>query len=98
MDADTDTELSCLAYALAQFPASAFGSILLCFSHYALIHAQLLNELLSALAPVQCEHLAINACLTANQFIDVIMPPVYTPMVWNLTNLMIEGNLNYTLF
>ena len=34
MDANTDTELSCLAYALVQFPARAFGSISLCFSHY----------------------------------------------------------------
>ena len=98
MDANTDTELSCLAYALAQFSARAFSSILLCFSHYTVIHAQPLNELLAALAPIQCENLAIHACLTADQYIDGIMPPVYTPMVWNLTSLTIEGNLNYTPF
>jgi hypothetical protein len=39
MDANTDTELSCLAYTLAQFPARAFGSILLCFSHHTVVHA-----------------------------------------------------------
>jgi hypothetical protein len=50
MDANTDTELSCLAYALAQFPARVFGSISLCFSHYTVIYAQLLNKLLAALA------------------------------------------------
>ena len=49
MDANTDTELSCLAYALVQFPARAFGSISLCFSHYTVIHAQPLNKLLAAL-------------------------------------------------
>ena len=98
MDANTDTELLCLAYALVQFPARAFGSISLCFSHYTVIHAQLLNKLLVALAPIQCENLAIHACLTANQYIDGIMPPAYTPIIWNLTSLTIEGNLNYTPF
>ena len=95
INANTDTELSCLAYALAQFPARAFSSISLYFSHYALIYTQPLNKLLAALAPIQCKNLAIDACFTADQYIDVIMPPVYTPMVWNLTNLTIEGNLDY---
>ena len=98
MDANTDTQLSCLAYALAQFPARAFGSISLCFPHYTVIHTQPLNESLAALAPIQCENLAIHTCLTANQYIDGIIPPVYTPTVWNLTSLTIEGNLNYTPF
>ena len=98
MDANTDTELSCLAYALVQFPARAFSSILLCFSHYTVIYAQLLSKLLAALALIQCDNLAIHTCLTADQYIDGIMPPVYAPMVWNLTSLMIEGNLNYTPF
>ena len=38
MDANTDTELSCLAYALVQFPARAFSSISLCFSLHCYSH------------------------------------------------------------
>jgi hypothetical protein len=97
-DADTDAELLCLAYALAQFPAGAFRAISLCFSHYNLVHAKPLNELLAALVPIQCENLTITACLTGEHHIDVLMPPVDTPMAWNLTNLTIEGNLNNTPF
>ena len=96
--ADTDTELRCLAYALAQLPARAFCSILLCFSCYNLVRTELLTKLLAALVPIQCANLIITACLTAEHPIDVFMPPTYTPMAWNLTNLTIEGNLNYTPF
>jgi hypothetical protein len=95
-DADADTEISCLVYALAQFPARAFRSISLRFSRYNVIHATPLTELLAALVPIQCSNLTITACLTGEQHIDVLMP--YTPMAWNLTNLTIEGNLNYTPF
>jgi hypothetical protein len=97
-DADADTELSCLAYALAQFPARAFRSISLYFSRYNLVHAEPLNELLAALVPIQCKTLIINACLPGEHHIDVFMPPVYTSMASNLTNLTIEGDLNYTAF
>jgi hypothetical protein len=93
-DADADAELSCLAYALAQFPAGAFRSISLCFSRYNLVHAEPLTELLAALVPIQCANLTITGRLTS----DVPMPPVYTPMAWNLTNLTLEGNVNYTPF
>ena len=97
-DADADTELSCLAYALAQFPARAFHSISLCFSHYNFVHAELLAELLAALELIQCGNLSIRACFADEHHIDVLFPSVYTRMAWNLTNLMIEGNLDYTLF
>lgn len=97
-DADTAAELSCLAYALAQLPARAFRSIALYFSCYNLVHAELLNELLATLVPIQCKTLVIMACLPGEHQIDVLMSPVYTPMAWNLTNLTIEGNLNYTPF
>ena len=93
-DADADTELSCLAYALAQFPARAFHSISLCFSHYNFVHAELLAELLAALELIQCDNLSIRACLADELHIYVLFPSVYTPMAWNLTNLMIEGNLD----
>ena len=96
-DADADSELSCLAYALAQFPARAFRSISLCFSRYNLVHTEPLIELLTALVPIQCTNLTITACL-AGEHCNVLIPPVYTPMAWNLTNLTIEGNLNITLF
>jgi hypothetical protein len=95
-DADADRELSCLAYALAQFPAGAFRSISLCFSSYNLIHAEPLTELLTALVPIQCANLTITGRLTGEHHIDILMPPVYT--AWNLTSLTIEGNLNYTPF
>jgi hypothetical protein len=97
-DADADTELSCLAYALAQFPARAFRSISLCFPRYNLVRTEPLTELLAALVPIQCPNLTITASLTGKHDIDVHMPPVYTPMAWNLTNLTMEGNLNYTPF
>lgn len=97
-DTDADTELSCLAYALAQFPAGAFRSISLCFSRYNLVHAEPLTELLAALVPIQCANLTITGPLTGEHHIDVLMPPVHTPMAWNLTSLTIEGNLNYTPF
>jgi hypothetical protein len=97
-DGDTDTELLCLAYALAQFPAGAFRTISLCFSRYNLVHAKPLNELLAALVLIQCENLSIMACLTGEHHIDVLMPPVDSLMAWNLTNLTIEGNLNNTPF
>ena len=97
-DADADTELSCLAYALAQFPARAFRSISLCFPRYNLVRTEPLTELLTALVPIQCPNLTITASLTGKHDIDVHMPPVYTPMAWNLTNLTMEGNLNYTPF
>jgi len=97
-DADADTEILCLAYALAQFPASSFRSISLRFSRYNLIHAEPLTELLAALVPIQCSSLTITACLTGEHHIDIPMPPVYTTMGWNLTNLTIEGNLNFTPF
>jgi hypothetical protein len=97
-DGDADTELSCLAYALAQFPARAFRSISLCFFRYNLLHTEPLNELLAALVPIQCPNLTITAWVTGGHNMDVLMPPVYTPMAWNLTNLTIEGNLNYTPF
>ena len=95
---DADAELLCLAYALAQFPARAFHASSLCFSRYNLIHTESLIKLLAALVPIQCGNLTITACLTDEHQIDVLMPPVYSPMAWNLTNLMIEGNLNYTPF
>lgn len=97
-DAEADTEMLCLAYALSQFPAKAFRSISLHFSHYNLVCAEPLTELLAALVPIQCANLTISACLTGEHHIDVLMPPLYTPMAWNLTNLTIEGNLNYTPF
>ena len=97
-DADVDTELLYLAYALAQFPARAFRSILLCFSHYNFVHAEPLTELLAALELIQCDNLSIRACLADKHYIDILFPSVYTPMAWNLTNLMIEGNLDYTPF
>ena len=93
-DADADTEISCLAYALAQFPATAFRSISLCFPRYSLIHAEPLTELLAALVRVQCANLTIMACLTGEHHVDILMPPAYTAMAWNLTNLTIEGNLS----
>ena len=43
-DADADTEISCLAYALAQLPARTFRSISLCFSRYNPIHAEPLTD------------------------------------------------------
>ena len=92
-DADADTELLCLAYALAQFPATALRSISLCFPRYNPIHAEPLTDLLAALVRVQCATLTIMACLTGEHHIDTFMPPAYTPMAWNLTNLTIEGNL-----
>ena len=95
---DTDTELLCLAYALVQFPARAFRSISLCFSHYNFVHAELLAELLAALELIQCDNLSIRACLADEHHIDVLFPSVYTPMAWNLTNPMIEGKLDYTPF
>ena len=97
-DADLDTELSCLSYALAQFPARAFRSILLCFSRYNLVDTEPLTKLLAALVPIQCTNLTITACLIGDFYTDVLMPPAYTPMAWNLTNLTIEGNLDYTPF
>ena len=97
-DADADTELLCLAYALAWFPARAFRSISLCFSRYNLVHTEPLLELLAALELIQCDNLSITACLTHEHHIDVLFPPVSTPMTWNLTNLTIEGNLDYTPF
>ena len=97
-DADIGTELSCLAYALAQFPARAFGSILLCFPRYNLVNTEPLTKLLAALVPIQCANLTIMARLTGDLYTDVLMPPAYTPMAWNLTNLTIEGNLDYTPF
>ena len=97
-DADADTELSCLSYALSQFPATSFRSISLCFSRYSPIHAEPLTELLAALVRVQCASLTIMACLTDKHHIDILMPPAYTPMAWNLTNLTIEGNLSYIPF
>src|SRR5882762_1762303 len=97
-DADADTELSCLAYALAQLPVRSFRSISLCFSRYNLIDAEPLTELFAALVPIQCANLTITACLTGEHHLDVLMPAMYTPIAWNLTNLTIEGNLNYTPF
>jgi hypothetical protein len=97
-DADADIELSCLAYALAQFPARPFRSISLYFSRYNLVHTKSLIELLAALVPIQCANLTITACLTDEHHLNVLMPPVHTPMVWNLTNLTLEGNLNFTPF
>jgi hypothetical protein len=97
-DADTDAELFCLAYALAQFPARTFRTISLCFSRYNLVHAKPLNELLASLVRIQCENLNITACLTGEHHIDVLMPPVDISAAWNLTNLTIEGNLNNPLF
>jgi hypothetical protein len=97
-DADTDAELSCLAYALARFPATAFHSISLCFFRYNLVLAERLNGLLAALVPIQCKSVTIMAFLPGEHHIDVLMPPVYTPMAWNLTNLTIEGNLNHIPF
>ena len=96
--ADADTELSCLAYALAQFPARAFRSISLCFSCYNLVHTEPLTDLLAALVPIQCPNLTIMGRLTGKHHIYVLMPPLFTPMAWNLTSLTIEGNLNYTPF
>lgn len=87
-DADANTELSYLAYALAQFPARAFRSISLRFSRFTLIHADPLTELLAALVAIQCANLTITA-----YHIDILMSPL-APMAWNLTNLTIEGNLN----
>jgi len=97
-DADADAEILCLAYALAQFRARTFRAITLCFYRYNLVHAEPLNKLLASLVSMQCGNLTITACLTGEHHIDVIMPPGYTPMVWNLTNLTIEGNLDYTPF
>ena len=97
-DADTISELLCLAYALVQFPARAFRTISLCFSRNNLVHAKPLNELLAALVPIQCENLMFTTFLTGEYHIDVLMPPVDTHMTWNLTNLTIEGNLNNTPF
>ena len=97
-DADADTESSCLAYALAQLPARAFRSISICFSHYNPVHAEPLTELLAALVLIQCANLTITACLMGKHHTNVLMPPMYNPMAWNLTNLMIEGNLNYIPF
>ena len=97
-DADADTEISCLAYALAQLPARTFRSISLCFSRYNPIHAEPLTELLAALVPIQCANLTITACLTGEHHTNILMPPMYNPMAWNLTNLTIEGNLNYIPF
>ena len=97
-DADTDAEVLCLAYALAQFPARAFRAISLCFSRYNLVHTKPLNELLAALVPTQCENLVITAHLTGEHHTDILMPSVDAPMAWNLTNLTIEGNLNNTPF
>src|ERR1700735_2768801 len=77
-DVDADTELSCLAYALAQFPARAFRSISLCFTRYNLVHAERLTKLLAALVLVQCENLSITACLMGERHIDVLIPPVCT--------------------
>jgi len=93
---DTDAELSCLAYALAQFPARTFRSISLYFTRYNLVHAEPLNEFLAALVPIQCKNLFIMALLPGVHRIDV--PPVYTPMACNLTKLKIEGNLNHIPF
>jgi hypothetical protein len=55
-------------------------------------------QLLAALVLIQCENLTITTSLRNEHYINIIMPPGYTPMVWNLTNLMIEGNLDYTPF
>ena len=96
--ADADTELSCLAYALAQFPARAFRSISLCFSRYNLVHTEPLTDLLAALVPIQCPNLTIMGRLTGEHHIDVLMPPLFIPMAWNLTSLTIEENLNYIPF
>src|SRR5208282_3856084 len=93
---DTDAELSCLAYALAQFPARTFRSISLYFTHYNLVHAAPLNEFLAALVLIQCKNLFIMALLPGVHCIDV--PQVYTPMACNLTKLTIEGNLNHIPF
>jgi hypothetical protein len=97
-DVDADTELSCLVYALAQFPARAFRSISLYFSRYNLVHTEPLTKLLEALVPMQCANLTITACLTGEHHTNALMPPVYTPVAWNLTNLTIEGNLNFAPF
>jgi hypothetical protein len=94
-DADADTELSCLAYALEQFPARAFRSISLCFSRP--IHAEPLTELLSALVRIQCANLSINTTLTGEHHIDILMP-TSMPVAWSLTNLTLKGNLDYTPF
>ena len=96
-DADTISELLCLAYALVQFPARAFRTISLCFSRNNLVHAKPLNELLAALVPIQCENLMFTTFLTGEYHIDVLMPPVDTHTTWNLTNLMIEGTKQYPL-
>ena len=97
-DADTGTELLCLAYALAQFPARAFRSISLHFSRYNLVCTEPLTELLAALVPIQSANLTITACPTNKHHIDILMPPVHTPMAWNLTSLTIEGNLGFAPF
>ena len=97
-DVDADTEISCLAYALAQFPARTFRSISLRFSCCNLIHAEPLTKLLAALEPIQCSNLTITSRLTGEHHTNVLMPPVYTPMAWNLTDLTIQGDLNYTPF
>jgi hypothetical protein len=95
---DADAELSCLVYALAQLPATAFHSISLYFSPHNIVHDEPLNELLEALVAIQCKNLVIMACLPGEHHVDVLTPPVYTPTAWNLTNLTIDGNLNYTPF
>ena len=97
-DADADTEFSCLAYALAQFPAKTFRCISLYFRRHP-IHAEPLTELLSALVRIQCSNLSINASYTGEHHIDILptsMPPMHTTsMAWNLTNLTIK-TLYYT--
>jgi hypothetical protein len=87
-----------LSIHLSAVSTRALCSISLCFPHYNLVHAELLNKLLVALVLIQCENLTITTSPRGKHHIDVIMPPGYTPMVWNLTNLMIEGNLDYTPF
>jgi len=87
-----------LSICLSAVSCQGFCAILLCFSCYNLVHAKLLNKLLAALVLIQCENITIMAHLTGKHHIDVLMPPVDTPMVWNLTNLTIEGNSNNTPF
>ena len=91
-DADADTELLCLAYALVQFSARAFCSISLCFSHYNFVHAELLAELLAASELIQCDNLSIRACLADEHHIDqpdnrgeFRLYPLPTTSIWYIT-------------
>ena len=97
-EVDSNTWAKSLAYTLAHLPTKTFATISLYLSHHSCINPQPLSELSTALVPMQCSKLSISACLGDQHHSNISIAPIFTPIVFHLTDLKLDGDLSTTFF